>query len=175
MKNGRLIIGSVAALAVLVLAGTALAHAVVRINGTRHDDQITGTPGNDLIQARGGNDSVNGDGGNDRVWGGVGNDAVTGGDGDDVVRGRPGDDTLDGGNGNDRMFGGRGTDTSMGGEGNDVLHALARDNQKDTLDCGPGTDVAVINAAETLDTAVNCETIKKVSITVESADRQENG
>ena len=73
------------------------------------------------------------------------------------------------------MWPGGGTDTQNGGEGDDVLHALARDNKVDTLDCGPGNDTAVLNAAETSDTTVNCETIKKVTITSGEAERQENG
>jgi Ca2+-binding RTX toxin-like protein len=193
--NGRLrlAIGGLGALAVLAFASAALAHSVVRIVGSMHDDTITGTPGPDFILARAGNDTVNagdgndrvhgnrgddtvnGEGGNDRVWGGVGNDKVTGGDGNDVLRGRPGDDSLDGGAGNDRTWPGGGTDTQYGGEGDDVLHALARDHKVDTLDCGPGNDTAVLNADETSDTTVNCETIRKVTITNAEAERQENG
>jgi len=73
------------------------------------------------------------------------------------------------------MWPGGGTDTQYGGEGDDVLHALARDHKIDTLDCGPGNDTAVLNALETSDTTVNCETIKTVSITSAEAERQENG
>jgi len=71
-------------------------------------------------------------------------------------------DTVDGGPGNDRLFVGRGVDVELGGDGNDVLHALARDNQVDSLDCGPGHDVVWLNANEQ-DTHVNCEVIKTVS------------
>ena len=53
--------------------------------------------------------------------------------------------------------------TSSAGDGNDVLHALARDNQVDTLDCGPGLhDVAWLRAGES-DTTVNCEKVITVS------------
>ena len=46
------------------------------------------------------------------------------------------------------MWPGRGADQN-GGDGDDVLHALARDNQIDRIDCGPGNDVLWINAKET--------------------------
>jgi hypothetical protein len=54
--NGRLrlAIGGLAALALLTFASAALAHTVVRIVGSMHDDQITGTPGPDYILARAG-------------------------------------------------------------------------------------------------------------------------
>ena len=76
------------------------------------------------------------------------------------MRGRPGDDALDGGPGNDIMWPGRGTDTQNGGDGDDILHALARDNQVDTIDCGAGNDIVVLNRKETTDVHVNCETVK---------------
>ena len=68
---------------------------------------------------------------------------------------------MDGGPGRDRLFVGRGADVELGGDGNDALHALARDHQVDTLDCGPGHDVVWLNANEQ-DTHVNCEVIKTV-------------
>src|SRR5918995_237268 len=129
MNRGRLVIGSLAALAVLAFASTAVAHSVVRIKGTMKDDVLTGTPGHDLVHARAGNDTVNA------------------GDGNDRVHGMRGDDTLNGDGGNDRLLGDHGKDTENGGDGDDRLHALARDNQKDTLDCGPGNDIVWLNAA----------------------------
>ena len=63
------------------------------------------------------------------------------------------------------MWPGRGADRQQGGDGDDVLHALARDKQVDTIDCGPGNDVLWINAKETsIDTWVNCETVKSVTV-----------
>ena len=59
---------------------------------------------------------------------------------------------------------GRGTDTQNGGDGDDILHSLARDNQVDTIDCGPGNDVLWLNAKETTDVYVNCETVKSVTV-----------
>ena len=62
------------------------------------------------------------------------------------------------------MWPGRGTDTQNGGDGDDILHALARDNQVDTIDCGAGNDVVWLNAKETTDVHVNCETVKTVTV-----------
>src|SRR5207237_170207 len=86
-------------------------------------------------------------------------------DGPDLLRGRPGNDTLYGGDGNDVMWPGSGQDTQYGGEGDDTLHALANDNQVDTLDCGPGNDTAIINVKEkNIDQTVSCETVKYVKL-----------
>lgn len=182
MAKGRLIIGGAAAVAVLALAGTAVAHGVVVIKGTMRADVLTGTAdrdrivafagddtvnagdGNDRVHGNRGDDTLNGEGGNDRVFGGRGGDTLSGGDGDDVLRGRPGNDSLDGGAGNDRLWPGRGADVQQGGDGNDVLHALADDNQLDKIDCGPGSDTVWLNANES-DTHVNCEVVKTVTVT----------
>jgi hypothetical protein len=42
------------------------------------------------------------------------------------------------------------------------MHALARDRQVDTIDCGPGNDVVWLNSKES-DVHVNCETVKTVT------------
>jgi Ca2+-binding RTX toxin-like protein len=166
----------------LIVVSAAAARHIVVIRGTHGDDALTGTPSRDLILAKAGNDAVSGLGGNDRIFagwgddvadGGIGNDRIIGGPGNDVlngsdgndrIRGRHGNDNVDGGNGADRLFVGRGVDIENGGEGNDVLHALARDNQVDTLDCGPGQDVVWLNANEQ-DTHVNCEVVRTVTTT----------
>ena len=62
------------------------------------------------------------------------------------------------------MWPGRGADRQHGGDGDDVLHALARDRQVDTIDCGPGNDTVWLNAKETTDVHVNCETVKSVTV-----------
>ncbi len=188
MKRIRFITGLVAALAVLVLAGAALAHGLERIKGTNGDDTLNGTSSADLIVARDGNDTVNGGDGNDRIHGGKGNDTLDGGDGrdrifggpgndtiqggngDDVLRGRSGDDTIEGGDGDDVIWVGRGADVQSGGNGNDKMHALARDNQVDKIDCGEGDkDVVWLNAAEH-DVHVNCEIVKTVTVTGDGGD-----
>ena len=68
------------------------------------------------------------------------------------------------------MWPGRGADTQNGGDGDDVLHALARDKQVDRIDCGAGNDVVWLNAKETTDVHVNCETVKTVTVTGDGDD-----
>ena len=48
------------------------------------------------------------------------------------------------------------------------MHALARDNQVDFIDCGPGDDTLLENADEH-DTWVNCEHVKLVHPTAAQA------
>ena len=98
-------------------------------SGTARNDAITGTAGNDLIYGRGGNDKLAGGAGNDVLYGNIGNDVLTGG------------------TGNDRLY---------GGPGNDQLHA--RDGQRDTVDCGPGRDIAWV---DTHDRVSGCEHVNR--------------
>jgi RTX calcium-binding nonapeptide repeat (4 copies) len=119
----------------LVCAAAASAANLDLIRGTPGPDSLNGTNGPDIIYARAGNDSVRAHDGNDVVYAGLGND---------VVRGGPGNDVLYGGDGNDVLWVGAGTDVQYGGRGNDILHALANDNQRDILACGPGYDVAYV-------------------------------
>ena len=103
-----------------------------------------------------------------------GNDVLKGGDSPDAIDGGAGDDDLNGGNGNDTITGGPGKDTIMGDAvagqcsvvgyfgsckapwGNDTINA--RDGEADTIDCGPGTDTAVVDP---IDVVANCETVDK--------------
>ena len=131
--KGKLMVLIVAS--ALLLTATAAGARLDVIRGTDGPDNLNGTAGSDLIYGRGGNDIIRAHDGNDVVYGGRGND---------IVRGGPGNDILYGGSGNDVMWAGAGADVQYGGEGNDVLHALANDNQRDVLDCGPGYDVAYV-------------------------------
>src|SRR6185436_19049079 len=149
----------------LAVTGVAGARWFNVIRGTSGDDVIAGTVHRDYILGRAGNDTISAAEGRAVIWGGKGNDTLTAGaNGLSRVHGGPGDDTLNGGSRRDFLWGGWGVDHEFGGDGNDVLHALARDNQVDTLDCGPGDhDVAWLRAGEA-DTTVNCEVVKTVSI-----------
>jgi hypothetical protein len=49
------------------------------------------------------------------------------------------------------------------------LHALANDDQTDTIDCGAGNDTVWLNVNES-DTHVNCETVKTVTVAGVSSD-----
>ncbi len=170
------------ALVVVGAAGLVVASLAVaaRVQGTDGNDTLNGTGGADVIAALAGDDTVNALGGRDLVYGGPGNDTIDagngidvvlggegndtilGGNGPDLLRGRAGDDTVDGGDGRDVLFGGWGADTLRGGNGNDRLHAVAKDGQLDTLDCGPGNrDVAVVRAGEPVSLS-GCEIVRTV-------------
>ena len=70
------------------------------------------------------------------LW--AGNDELLGESGNDRVDGQDGDDDLFGGKGNDRVVGGAGADELFGAAENDTV--LARDNRRDVVECGRGTD-----------------------------------
>ena len=89
--------------------------------------------------------------------GGSGADTFSAGDLDDFLLGDQGNDVLDGGAGNDEIHGGAGADTQRGGEGNDKL--MARDGEKDTIECGPGTDTAIVDTTDVVD--ATCEDVQK--------------
>jgi Ca2+-binding RTX toxin-like protein len=146
-----------------------------RLIGTRRGDVIAAGAGNDRIRAGGGNDLVCAGPGNDLVLGGSGNDRLSGQTGSDTLFGGPGRDVLDGGRGNDRLFGGPGNDRVFGGPGNDRInpgpgrdfvsagagndHIFSVDGQRDVIDCGPGRDVAIVDA---VDRVRRCETVIRV-------------
>ena len=103
--------------------------------------------------------------GNDHLEGDPGNDFLDGGNGDDRLQGRKGTDHLVGGEGNDHLEGNfendvwraaTATTTSRttsaqnvfnGGDGNDYIQA-ANNGIRDTIDCGPGTDRADVDALD---------------------------
>ncbi|HVX32318.1 MAG TPA: calcium-binding protein [Solirubrobacterales bacterium] len=97
--------------------------------GTRRADRLAGTPEDDLIRGLAGADTISG---------------------------RAGDDHLLGGPGADRIIGGPGSDLLVGGAGADVIHA--EDGERDVVDCGPGTDVAYLDAG---DRATHCERTRR--------------
>lgn len=107
-------------------------------------------------------------GGNDRVVGQDQAEDIDGGAGDDYLEGGKGHDTLTGGPGKDIIFGDE-TDTSCNASfpescvrfGNDVIQA--RDGEVDQIDCGPGSDRAVVDAADVV--AANCELVERGAVT----------
>jgi len=185
MKRRLLI--SMAVLAALVLAGTAVAAKLDVIRGTPHADDLQGTANGDLIYARAGDDNVMGLGGNDVVWGGYGRDTLHGNEGNDTQYGGPGNDTVRGGDdndvvyggpGDDTIWGGRGADQEYGGPGNDSLHSLADDNAPDLLNCGEGNDSAFVNARKYnagLETVRRCERVVLVQPTPDQTAQDEQG
>ncbi len=110
----------------------------------------TSTPGGpaavDHVTGGAGNDVIFGGGGNDVISGGSGDDRIDGEAGRDTLHGDAGADKLRGGSGSDLVVGGSGRDVLIGGGGHDAIHA--RDGSRDTVQCGGGADVALLDARD---------------------------
>jgi Ca2+-binding RTX toxin-like protein len=120
------------------------------------DDDISGTAFSDHLEGEAGNDRLDGRAGDDLLYGRTGDDTVYGRDGDDLLEGGRGSDLLKGGAGADRLTGGFDADRLYGGAGNDRLNAL--DGRADVVDCGPGSDTALVDRR---DTVRGCEHVKR--------------
>ena len=164
--------------AVAAITGTAQAAAPVRGEVFCWDFDLSGTDGADRLEGTSAADHAAGYGQADRVvlFGdadcattGAGDDDVHLGPGDDAARGGSGADTIAGGPGNDILLAGLGADVVDGGEGDDHLRDERGDAEPDilrggpghdvlraanagadTVECGPGWDVAIVDAADTL-------------------------
>jgi Ca2+-binding RTX toxin-like protein len=90
---------------------------ICTIFGTPADDLLVGTPERDVIC---------GLDGNDRILGGEGGDTIVGGPGDDVIVGGPGGDVVSAGTDDD--------------------HVDLRDAERDSVDGGTDTNIALIDA-----------------------------
>ena len=111
-----------------------------------NDRRLYGGPGNDLVRGgRGSDRKIRGGDGDDRLFGESGTENIGGGDGNDLVDGGRARDLLAGNNGDDTIVAGSGRDTVEGGAGNDIIRAA--DRETDEIDCGPGTDTAVVEDA----------------------------
>ena len=129
-------------------------------------DRGSGDAGDDLLLGDAGNDRLAGGNGDDRMTGDAGNDSLSGGRGDDVLQGGPGADGLSGGRGDDRLAGGGGNDRLTGGPGRDLItgsagadRILARDGNRDRIDCGSGRDSVSADAIDSV--ARNCERVRR--------------
>jgi hypothetical protein len=90
---------------------------------------------------------------------------VVGSNGPDTIYGTGRADRIDGRGGNDQLLGLGGADVLTGGPGSDRILAgfgndsvRLRDGRRDVVDCGPGRDTAVVDAA---DTVRRCETVRR--------------
>jgi hypothetical protein len=140
--------------------------AADRLQGTAAPDHAAGYDGDDTLLLFGGDDCAATGFGNDVVHLGPGDDEADGGTAADHLYGGPGDDTLMAGLGPDHLEGGDGddllrdergdaaSDVLAGGPGHDVIRSV--DFGADAVDCGPGYDVAVVDAR---DTAADCERV----------------
>jgi hypothetical protein len=121
---------------------------VVTVIGGSGSDRFTGNAYSNGFGGGEGDDTANGGGGDDNLVGGPGNDRLSGGDGQDILGGESGNDVLDGGGGVDRFWG-----DSIGAcipgycdTGQDQIQA--RDGSQETINCGPGTDSAVVDNSD---------------------------
>jgi Ca2+-binding RTX toxin-like protein len=126
-------------LAVVAVCGalTAVAFAAAQPHGTSGDDKLSGTKHADVLKGLAGNDKLIGGRGSDRLIGGKGNDKLNGGPGRDEFNMNAG--------------------VQLSAPGNDVIDA--RDGGKDEINCGSGTDVAIVDASE--DGVYDCEEVRE--------------
>lgn len=108
------------------------------------------------VSAAGSDDVVTGADGVDTIDGGAGNDQHSGGCGDDTITGGPGQDDI-GGDRTAACFYGPIYGGCTVGSGNDTINAV--DGERDTIDCGPGADVANVDV---IDVVAGCETVHVV-------------
>jgi hypothetical protein len=110
-----------------------------------------------LIRGTAAAETLVGTAGSDRIRGRDGADEIHGREGDDCLFGQGDPDVISGEAGNDHLKGGRKRDQLMGGTGDDVVRAPG--GGRDTLDCGPGDDIAYAKVG--FDTvSPDCETVR---------------
>ncbi len=125
--------------------------------------------GKGVLSGLGGDDVLTGSFGDDKLDGGDGNDKLVARNGNDMLDGGPGDDFLEGGFDDDVLTGGPGKDSLVGdetrsdtiGTGNDIINA--DDGIGEGVSCGPGSDVANVDALDTVpvDTQNLCEVVNR--------------
>jgi CSLREA domain-containing protein len=126
------------------------------LNGTAFGDLIFGLGGNDVINGLQGDDCLDGGSGRDRLSGAAGRDRLSGGAASDRLSGGPGRDRLFGGTGDDLIRPGDGRDRVAAGAGNDRV--VTRGAVRDTIACGPGRDVAIVDR---VDRTERCEHVRR--------------
>jgi hypothetical protein len=133
------------------------------IIGGHGSDVMTGNDRRNAFGGGEGDDVLSGGGSDDTLGGGPGNDRVFGEDGQDVVAGGDGDDYIVGGAGVDRFWGEdvQACIVSSCASGQDRIEA--RDGNREMIDCGPGTDSAVVDPNEVvrndIDLSNQCESV----------------
>ena len=121
---------------------------VEQVRGGNGADTMVGGPGPNWLDGWDGDDTVRGGGGDDSLFGRNGVDGVAGEDGQDTIEGGDGDDTVDGGTGIDVLYGDelQVCIPSDCATGRDTI--AARDGADESVYCGPGLDVATIDAGD---------------------------
>jgi Ca2+-binding RTX toxin-like protein len=123
----------IALLSCLALGTAALA---VDRTGSAQSERIVGTNGDDQLDGAGGDDNLIGKGGRDVLIGGGGEDRLTGDGGRDSFN-----MTKDG--------------QTLSAPGRDRIYA--RDGHPDSINCGAGRDLAVVDTVE--DGLYDCEVV----------------
>jgi Ca2+-binding RTX toxin-like protein len=139
MRIRALLILATTLLGVMALSGAALA-----ATKTCSDNPCVGTKGPDRLKGTDAKNEIRGLAGPDYVAGKPRADELYGGR-----------DEVRAGNGRDRVFGGRGRDQLYGGGGNDTMNA--RDDYKDNVNCGLGTDTAYVDRLDRVNE--DCENV----------------
>jgi hypothetical protein len=84
---------------------------------------------------------------------------LVGDNGPDRLAGTAQNDTLRGRGGNDTLIGRGDSDRLFGGSGNDVINATDPRPEDDLVNCGPGTDRAIIDPSTEDRVRANCERV----------------
>lgn len=153
-------------LAILLSAGTALAAKVICdggvCRGTKKADNLRGSLRVDRMYGFSGNDIMSGNRARDMMRGGNGFDSMQGDYGNDRMYGNAQNDTMRGGASRDRMFGGSGRDALYGEAGADYI-VVAGDGESDSIECGTGSDTAIIDAVADMNRATLIDFIQVTS------------
>ena len=123
----------------------------------RNVTMIGSDAANELI-ATADSSTIRGLGGDDRLIGADGADSLEGGEGADYLEGGFGPDVLDGGGGVDQFVGDK-TERDVIASGNDQIRA--RDGLAEQINCGIGSDSAIVDAADVVDPS--CEAVDRGS------------
>ena len=148
------------------------ASAVIKFHYDNDKDEMRGTLGVNItsvanvyfIVGGDGADLLSGKHAENRINGSKGSDHLRNSFNSDFISGRNGEDYIDGGSGNDKIIGGAYDDILIGFEGDDLISSndenrTKSDGYKDSVDCGPGDDEALINVSNDGDLASNCESL----------------
>jgi RTX calcium-binding nonapeptide repeat (4 copies) len=92
-----------------------------------------------------------------RLVGSRAGDRLVGSGGSDIIRGLNGGDVLIGKTGSDQLVGGRGSDRMRAGSGDDRV--AADDSRRDLIDCGAGSDVALVDKRDVV--SDTCEIVRR--------------
>ena len=123
----------------------------------RNVTMIGSDAANELI-ATADSSTIRGLGGDDRLIGSDGADSLEGGEGADYLEGGFGPDVLDGGGGVDQFVGDK-TERDVIASGNDQIRA--RDGLAEQINCGIGSDSAIVDAADVVDPS--CEAVDRAA------------